>query len=195
MKSTASTPDPGRRRSHAVFGPLRIDKLERQLRAQGKRARRESKGTAKRLREKVADLDRRIGLQIEALETGLEPELVGARIASLREEKAQLEAEQRALGVGEEEVSAEELVAQLERLPNLGKALRKAPPALKRQVFEAFALEVRYDKVSRHIEISATVSEEVAKAFENAKDLPKQVPSVTPRDIAGAGFEPATFGL
>jgi hypothetical protein len=29
----------------------------------------------------------------------------------------------------------------------------------------------------------------------NAKDLPEEVSRVTLRDIAGAGFEPATFGL
>ena len=50
-------------------------------------------------------------------------------------------------------------------------------------------------KVDLRIEISATVSEAVASAFENAKDLPQEVSRVTPRDIAGAGFEPATFGL
>jgi hypothetical protein len=92
-------------------------------------------------------------------------------------------------------VDAEELVAQLERLPDLGQALRDAPPKLKRQVFEAFGLEIRFDKVERRIELSAAVSETVAKCLENAKDLPKQVRGVTPRDIAGAGFEPATFGL
>jgi hypothetical protein len=53
-----------------------------------------------------------------------------------------------------------------------------APPTVKRQVFEAFALEIRFDKVGRRIEISATVSEVVAKAFENAKDLQKEVPCV-----------------
>ena len=51
-------------------------------------------------------------------------------------------------------------------------------------------LEVRYDKVERRIEISATVSEAVAKAFENAKDLPEEVSSVTTRDIAGARYVP-----
>jgi hypothetical protein len=61
--------------------------------------------------------------------------------------------------------------------------------------FEAFCLEIRFDKTERRIEISATVSEAVAKAFENAKDLQKEVPSVATNDIAGAGFEPATFGL
>ena len=47
----------------------------------------------------------------------------------------------------------------------------------------------------RRIEISATVPEAVAKAFENAKDLQKEAPCVTTNGIAGAGFEPATFGL
>jgi hypothetical protein len=38
---------------------------------------------------------------------------------------------------------AEELLA---RLPDLGDALRKAPIELKRQVFEAFCLQITYDK-------------------------------------------------
>ena len=83
----------------------------------------------------------------------------------------------------------------LSRLPDFSEALRRAPLELKRQVFEAFCLQIRYDKVERRIEISATVSETVAIAFENAKDLPQEVSRVTLRDIAGAGFEPATFGL
>ena len=83
----------------------------------------------------------------------------------------------------------------LERLPNLSEALRKASPKIKRQVFEAFCLEIRYDRLERRIEISATVSEAVAKALEKTKDLPEEVSRVTLRDIAGAGFEPATFGL
>jgi hypothetical protein len=58
------------------------------------------------------------------------------------------------------------------QFPDLSQALRQAPPALKRQVFEAFCLEVRYDKIERRIEISATISQAVADGFENAKDLP-----------------------
>ena len=42
---------------------------------------------------------------------------------------------------------------------------------MKRQVFESFDLQIAYDKVGRRIEISATVSEAVADAFENAKAL------------------------
>ena len=62
-------------------------------------------------------------------------------------------------------------------------------------MFEAFCLEVRYDKLGQRIEVSATVSEAVAQAFENAKDLPQEVSHVilsrvTLRDIAGARFVP-----
>jgi chemotaxis response regulator CheB len=66
---------------------------------------------------------------------------------------------------------------------------------VQRQVFEAFDLQIAYDKVGRRIEISATVSGAVADAFENAKALRKEGSVVVARDIAGAGFEPATFGL
>ena len=47
----------------------------------------------------------------------------------------------------------------------------------------------------RRIESSATVSEAVASAFENKKALPKEGSLVVLTDIAGAGFERATFGL
>jgi hypothetical protein len=67
------------------------------------------------------------------------------------------------------------------RLPDLGQALQQAPRELKRQVFEAFCLQVTYDKPGRRIEISATVTEAIAEALENAKDLPKEVSSVAQR--------------
>jgi site-specific DNA recombinase len=178
-----------------IFGPMRLDKLERQLRAHGRQAKRKAKDTQARLRGQVADLDRRIGLQIDALEKGVEPELIGQRIAELRAEKEEAEAALRELGPGSAEADPDELKDMLGRLPDLSKALHKAPLPLKRQVFEAFCLQIRYDRVERRIEISATVSQAVAKAFEKTKDLPEEVSRVTLRDIAGAGFEPATFGL
>ena len=80
-------------------------------------------------------------------------------------------------------------------MPDLSQELRRAPLELKRQAFEAFDLKVVYDKTAKRIEISATVSDAIAEAFTNAKDLPEEVHRVAQRDIAGAGFEPATFGL
>jgi hypothetical protein len=49
---------------------------------------------------------------------------------------------------------------------------------------------------TRHkVEISATASDAVANTFEKQKTLPKEGSLVVVTDIAGAGFEPATFGL
>jgi hypothetical protein len=75
-------------------------------------------------------------------------------------------------------------------MPDLSEELKAAPPELKRQVFEAFCLRVIYDKLERRIEISATVSEAVAEAFHNAKDLPAEVHRVAQRDIAAARYVP-----
>ena len=79
-----------------------------------------------------------------------------------------------------------ELSAQLARVPDLTKALREAAPEVQRQVFQAFELEILYDKAGRTIEMSATVSEAVANAFEKQKALPKEGSLVVVRDIAGA---------
>jgi hypothetical protein len=49
-------------------------------------------------------------------------------------------------------------------MPALSAALREAPLGLKRQIFEAFCQEVRYDNVERRAEIIATVSHAVASA-------------------------------
>jgi len=66
---------------------------------------------------------------------------------------------------------------------------------LARQVFDAFGLRIEFDKAQRRIEISATITEAVAEAFENTKALQSEGFQVTVTGIAGAGFEPATFGL
>jgi hypothetical protein len=100
-----------------------------------------------------------------------------------------------ALGAEREEAEEDELSEQLARLPDLTEALRTAPPQVQRQVFQAFELQIHYDRAERQIEISATVSEAVADAFEKQKALPEEGSLVVVRDIAGAGFEPATFGL
>jgi site-specific DNA recombinase len=179
-----------------IFGPMRLDKLARQLRQHQKSGRKQAGVAQRQLRDTIADLDRRIGLQIQALEEGVEPELIGKRISDLRKAKEEAEIELRALTPAAANSGPEEDPGELlSRIPDLTHALQKAPPSLKRQVFDAFGLQIAYDKVERRIEISATVCEAVAQTLQNAKDLPEEVSSVALRDIAGAGFEPATFGL
>ena len=93
-------------------------------------------------------------------------------------------------GIGAERQDAEdeELSEQLARLPDLAEALRDAPPEIKRQVFASFDLRIAYDKGEHRVELTATVSEAVADAFENAKALQAEGSSVVVTDIAGTGF-------
>jgi site-specific DNA recombinase len=185
-----------------IFGPMRLEKLAKQLRAAERETTKASRHLATRLRQQIADTERRIKLQVQALEDGIEPEIVGARIKELRTDRDAAQADLDALGPDEVADDRADIAARLARLPDLGKQLRKAPPAIQRQTFEAFGLRIAYDKSTGSIEISASITEAVASAFENTKGLQKEAFSasdgdllVTASDIAGAGFEPATFGL
>ena len=80
-----------------IFGPMRMDKLARQLRSHQRQAAKRSNRSAKRLRDEIADLDDRITKQVEALEAGVEPEVVRKRIEKLRADKEAAEVELRAL--------------------------------------------------------------------------------------------------
>ncbi len=171
-----------------IFGPMRLDKLAKQLRAHDREQRRNGKLAGTRIRQQVAELERKIKAQVQALEKGIEPELVSERIAELRGEKEALEEALADLGAERQEAEDEELSAQLARLPDLGQALREAPAEVKRQVFAAFDLRIAYDKAEHRVELTATVSEAVADAFENAKALQAEGSSVVVRDIAGARF-------
>ena len=179
-----------------IFGPMRLDKLSRQLRTHQNATRKQTDTRQRQLRDQIADLDRRIGLQITALERGIEPDLVGQRIAEHRDAKDAAEIELRALTPAAVNSGPDEdPAALLARIPNLAHHLQQAPPEIKRQVFDAFGLQVTYDKTMRRIEISATITETIAQALHNAEDLPEEVSAVAQRNITGAGFEPATFGL
>ena len=85
----------------------------------------------------------------------------------------------------------DQLTERLSRLPDLSKQLREASDETKRATFQAFRLRIEFDKTEGRIGIGVTVSDAVARAFSDA-DGGLRVPV---GDIAGAGFEPATFGL
>ena len=171
-----------------IFGPIRIERLEKQLRANAREQRKTDKLAGTRMRQQISELDRKMKAQVQALEKGIEPELVSERIKELRAGKEALEEALSEIGGEREEAEADELTGQLARLPDLTESLRQATPEVQRQVFEAFELEILYDKAGRTIEISATVSEAVADAFEKQKALPEEGSLVVVRDIAGARF-------
>ena len=73
-----------------IFGPLRLERLEKQLRAQARSERANGKLAGTRLRKQIAEIDRKIKAQVIALEDGVEPELVSERIGELRADKEDL---------------------------------------------------------------------------------------------------------
>ena len=93
-----------------IFGPMRLDKLAKQLRAHDRDRRRNGKLAGTRMRQQVGELDRKIKAQVQALEKGRQPELVSERIAELRAEKQALEDALAGSGTsGRQEAEDEEL--------------------------------------------------------------------------------------
>jgi len=70
---------------------------------------------------------------------------------------------------GQRQVEDEEPAEQLARLPDLAAALREAPPAIKRQVFQSLDVQIAYDKAEHRVELTATLSEAVANASRTQK--------------------------
>ena len=79
----------------------------------------------------------------------------------------------------------------LDSLPDLSKPLAKADPELRRSVYEAFQPGIELDRNKPETRLKALVS----SAFSTASDLDDLAGMVANGVIAGAGFEPATFGL
>ena len=182
-----------------IWGPMRLKKLAAQLKRHGREQAKRGELKATKLRQMVATADRNIKQQVLAIEEGIPPAIVKERIAELEEQK---EAAQEALAeLGPEDIEVEDdyLAERLARLPDLSRQLRDAPVEVKRQIFEAFELRIELrielDKPNLRLEISATVTEAVAEAFEDPNALQTEGFRVTGPTIAGAGFEPATFGL
>jgi site-specific DNA recombinase len=179
-----------------VFGPMRIERLSKQLRDHRRESRRDSKLGAAKVRQQLADTDRRLKVQVQALEDGIEPDLVSARIQELRDHHDALTAALADLAPADAQDAEDDVLTErLDRIPDLTRSFRDAPFDVKRQMLDAFDIQIGYDKAAGHIEVSATVSEAVADALENEKALREEGLLVTASDIAGAGFEPATFGL
>ena len=171
-----------------IFGPLRLQKLAQQLKAHNRDERRANRLAATRLRQHLADTDRKLRIQIQAYEDGIDAELITARITELRTDRDTTQAALDAITPEERHTEDDYLTERLARLPDPAAQLHDAPRELKRQTFDAFELRIRYDKAARHIHISATVTEVVANAFENTKALQTEGFQVTVTDIAGARF-------
>jgi hypothetical protein len=116
---------------------------------------------------------------------------VKARIEELKTDKQTAQAALDAIPTGEVEAEDNYLSERLARIPDLTQPLRDATPEIKRLVFQAFELRVEFDKDQRYIALSATVTETVARAFENTKTFRSEGLLLAERvpDAAGAGWK------
>lgn len=174
-----------------VFGADRVDHFRRQASTLATAVENEDGGKRERANRQLADVEHRIERQLAAIEAGVDPVLVGERIRALKSEREEVEAlvaqlEQSSRNGGG--IGVEDAAAILDSLPDLSKALKMADPEQRRAVFEAFRLRVEIDRNVQQIRLKALVS----SAFSQVRNLSELCAT---KAIAGAGFEPATFGL
>jgi site-specific DNA recombinase len=142
-----------------LFGPMRLDLLREQLDLQERTSATEAQRTAARLQAQIAETDRAIAAQVRALEAGIEPDVVRARIEELKAERSAAQASLPRLALAPER---QDPVAVLDQVPDLSERLRDADDATKRALFDAFDLRVIYDKARDRLSISATLTEAFA---------------------------------
>jgi hypothetical protein len=127
---------------------------------------------------------------VRALEQGIEPDVVRARIDELKAEKAAAQASLPKLGLAPER---QDPAALLDQVPDLSERLRDADDSTKRALFDAFDLRVVYDKTSDRLSISATLTEAVAYMLRTGP-LDNGVETLSQRALRGWDSNPQPFG-
>ncbi|HXP98719.1 MAG TPA: hypothetical protein VN845_01490 [Solirubrobacteraceae bacterium] len=88
----------------------------------------------------------------------------------------------------------DEIVAMLDAVPDLRPALNAASEEELVEIVRAFDLTITYDEHEQRLYLAAASTPELLPVLcPNESDRPKGRSQIN--DIAGAGFEPATFGL
>jgi hypothetical protein len=80
----------------------------------------------------------------------------------------------------------------LAAVPDLRPSLRAAEPDELADLFRAFDVKVTFDKANRRLTLAATITPELVPQNEKPRRPEGRSGNSL---IAGAGFEPATFGL
>ena len=175
-----------------IFGPTRLAAFRSQHRELAREVVATGAQERERIQRQLADIDTRIERQIAAIEAGVEPGLVRARIDALKTERTNIATALAALtptpASSDGVLDIGEACEILDGLPDLTAELANADDELRRRVYDAFQLAVELDRNKGQIRLKALVS----SAFTEATDLQALVANGA---IAGAGFEPATFGL
>ena len=176
-----------------IFGPDRLAHFRRQVAALRAEVGGEEDQERERVAAHLAELEQKIERQLDAIEQGVDPILVGNRIRALKTEREEAEAKLAQLDHARgdsKEIGPDEAAEILASVPDLAAALAGADPETRHALYEAFRLRVEIDRNAGQIRLKALVS----SAFSDIESL-SELSGSAPKAIAGAGFEPATFGL
>lgn len=171
--------------STRIFGPKRLDFFRAQSNMLAAQRKTDDSQRRDRLVRLIGEIDQRTERQVAAIESGIDPALVGERISALKAKRQEAED---LLGQLEETqpgiAGPEDSRAILEGLPDLSRSLATADPELRRAVFDAFRVRVEIDRNVGEIKLKALVS----SAFSEVQDLDDL--AVTHKAIAGARNAP-----
>jgi hypothetical protein len=181
-----------------IFGPDRLRLLRADLARAATATWTEHDADRDRLKTELRDVDRALYRQTLRLEEHDGPDHPVVALATRRIEEltARREAVTEAMAAlnGQEPDGPhpDEIVAMLDAVPDLRPELVAASDERLADILDAFDVSATYNKAERWIKLTATITAELVPSPE--RNRPPQGRSGN-SDIAGAGFEPATFGL
>jgi hypothetical protein len=182
-----------------LFGPDRLRLLRDELSQASTTAWHDHDAELSTLRSDLAEVDRSLYRQTLRLEEHEDPDHPVVAMATRRIEE--LSARRSAITVSISDVESQrpsgagpdEIEAMLDAVPDLRPALATASPQELVNLFDAFDVTADYDKANQRLRLAATVMPELIPVEERKPRPPRERSGNS--DIAGAGFEPATFGL
>jgi hypothetical protein len=178
-----------------LFGAERLEHLRDELDSDRYHAHNEE---LKRLGAELSDVDQALHRQTLRMEEDDDPDhpvvaLAKERIAELSLRREKLQSATRAIERERDVMPpAEKIEAMLGAIPDLRGTWSSPTDDTFAETLEAFDLTVAYDKLNRTLALGATVRPEPTTTL-NAHRPPTGGRGNI--EVAGAGFEPATFGL
>jgi DNA invertase Pin-like site-specific DNA recombinase len=182
-----------------IFGPDRLHLLRDELADSTASTWEEHTAELTRLEAELPGIRRALRVQTLRLEEQEDPEhpivaLASERIVELSTRKAAvtdaIEALKATRPAG---YHPDEIVAMLDAVPDLRETLANATPEKLAEIFGAFDVTITFDKANQFLDLGATIMPQLLPAHLHESDRPEEPSGMF--EVAGAGFEPATFGL
>lgn len=184
-----------------VFGPDRLQLLRDELGAATASTWADHAAELKRLERELIKIGPALRNQTLRLEEHADPNhpivaLASERIVELTTRKRAIEGSieglkaQRPVGIDPDEIAA-----ILDAVPDLRRTIANSTEADLAELFSAFEVDIIYDRETETLKLAAALTPELLPKLGNENEHDHPGGRSQDNGIAGAGFEPATFGL